>query len=149
MLREVVREVFGAWSPNYLELSLSGTVSQPVKLHVDCFGAALFDGVVEDAFGTFVVSSDHCGRLVVSEFDERLSDGAGILGIHEAGCYFGLCSGGNHRSDHRAKHVDWSIHWWALARREFGRCVLRKCPICRSCCWRGSGCWHWGEWRHS
>ena len=91
MLREVVREVFGAWSPNYLELSLSGAVSQPVKLHGDCFGVALFDGVIEDAFGAFVVSSDHCGRLVVSEFDERLLDGAGILGVHEGGRHFGLC----------------------------------------------------------
>ena len=80
MLREIVREIFGAWSPNYLELPLAGTVSQPVKSHVDRFGAALFDGVVEDAFSAFVVGSNHCGRLVVSEFDERLSDGARHLG---------------------------------------------------------------------
>ena len=42
MLREVVREIFDAWSPNYLELPLTGAVSQPVKSHVDGFGAALF-----------------------------------------------------------------------------------------------------------
>ena len=61
VLREIVREIFGAWSPNYLELPLTCAVSQPVKTHVDRFGAALFDGVVEDAFGAFVVRADHCG----------------------------------------------------------------------------------------
>ena len=91
MLREIIREIFGAWSPNYLELPLTCAVSQPVKSHVDRFGAALFDGVVEDAFGAFVVRADHCGRLGVAQFDERLSDGAGILGVHESGRHFGLC----------------------------------------------------------
>jgi hypothetical protein len=42
VLREIVHKVFGAWSPNYLELALAGAVPQPVKLHVDGFGAALF-----------------------------------------------------------------------------------------------------------
>ena len=75
---------------------------------------------VEDAFSAFVVGSNHCGRLVVSKFDECLSDGAGILCIHEGGCHFGLCCGGHDWADEGAQHVDWSIHWWALARREFG-----------------------------
>ena len=90
VLREIVREIFGAWSPNYLELSLSGAVSQPVKSHVDCFGAALFDGVVEDSFGALVVSLKHCGRLRVAQFDGGLSDRAAVLGIHESCSHFGL-----------------------------------------------------------
>jgi hypothetical protein len=72
---EVVPKVFGAWSPDDLKLSLAGTVTEPVKSHVDDFGAALFDGVNEDAFGAFVVGSKHCGRLVVDQFNEHLSDG--------------------------------------------------------------------------
>ncbi len=69
MLREIIRKIFGAWSPNYLELPLACADSQQVKSHVDGFGAALFDGVVQDALGAFVVRADHCGRLWVSQFD--------------------------------------------------------------------------------
>jgi hypothetical protein len=100
VLHKIVREVFGAWSPNYLELSLTGAVSEPVKSHVDGFGVALFDGVIEDSFSAFVVSSNHCGRLIVSQFDERLSDWASILCDHEGGCHFGLCCCDHHGSNH-------------------------------------------------
>ena len=37
VLHEIIREIFGAWSPNYLELPLTCAVSQPVKSHVDRF----------------------------------------------------------------------------------------------------------------
>ena len=90
MLREIIREIFGAWSPNYLELPLTCAVSQPVKTHVNRFGAALFDGVVEDPFSAFVVGLKHGGRLRVAQFDEGLSDRAAVLGIHESGSHFGL-----------------------------------------------------------
>jgi hypothetical protein len=90
-LREVVPEVFCARSPNDLKLPLAGAVSEPVKSHGNGIGAALFDGVIEDAFGAVVVCSKHCGRMVVVQFDEYLLDGARILGIHAGGCHFGLC----------------------------------------------------------
>jgi hypothetical protein len=54
VLHEVIREVFSAWPPDDLKLPLAGTVSDPVKTHVNGFGAALFDGVIEDASGAFV-----------------------------------------------------------------------------------------------
>ena len=57
----------------------------------------------------------------MSKFDERLWDGASILSIREGRCHFDLCCGGHHWSNQGAEHVDWSIHWWALAQQEFGR----------------------------
>ena len=90
VLGEVVPVVFFAWAPDYAPLTLRCLVSQPVKLHVDGFGAALFDGVVEDPFGAFVVGLKHGGRLGVAQFDEGLSDRAAVLGIHESGSHFGL-----------------------------------------------------------
>jgi hypothetical protein len=90
MLREVVPMVLCSWAPDYLPLTLLGLVSEPVKWHVDDFGEALFAGVIEDSFSTFVVSSKHRGRLGVVQFDEGLSDGAAILGVHESSSHFGL-----------------------------------------------------------
>jgi hypothetical protein len=80
---EVIPMVFFAWAPDYLTLPLLGVVSEPVKIHVDCFGLSMFDGVIKNSFSTFVVSSEHCGRLGVAQFDEGLLVGAAVLGIHE------------------------------------------------------------------
>jgi hypothetical protein len=88
VLGEVVNVVFCVWAPYDLMLTLLGSVSEPVKTHVDCFRLALFDGVIEDSFGTLVVSSKHCGRLGVAQLKEHLSDGAAVLGLHECGPHF-------------------------------------------------------------
>jgi hypothetical protein len=58
----------------------------------------------------------------VPQFDGHLLDGghATILGIHEGGCHFSLCCGGHDWTKEGAQDIDWSIQWWALARREFG-----------------------------
>ena len=63
---DVVGSVQAAPLPVDHELSLGFTVLQPVEVHVDSFGASLFDGLVADAFGGGVVSLDSCWRLGVS-----------------------------------------------------------------------------------
>ena len=40
--------VFFAWAPYNLVLALLDVVLEPVKVHVNRFGAALFDGAIED-----------------------------------------------------------------------------------------------------
>ena len=42
----VVAEVFGTWAPVDQKLALTNAILNPVKMHVHCFGAFLFDGVV-------------------------------------------------------------------------------------------------------
>ena len=90
MFREIVPVVLFARAPDYAPLTLRCSVSEPVKSHVDGFGAALFDRVVEDPLGAFVVCLKHCGRLGMAQFDEGLSDRAAVLGIHESGSHFHL-----------------------------------------------------------
>ena len=55
MLGKVVPMVGFAWAPDNLVLALLDAVLEPVKMHVDRFGAALFDGAIEDPLSTFVV----------------------------------------------------------------------------------------------
>ena len=46
VLGEVVTKVRDSRPPDNFELALVDTVFQPIKLHIDRFGAALFDGAV-------------------------------------------------------------------------------------------------------
>jgi len=61
-------------------------------MHVNGFGAFLFDSSIEDAAGDTVVSCDESGRLGPSHFMESLPEGGSGLGIDE--CRAGLGFGG-------------------------------------------------------
>ena len=52
MLGKIIGEVIGAFFPVNSELILADAIADPIESHVDGFGAALLDGVVNDAFGT-------------------------------------------------------------------------------------------------
>ena len=54
--------------PVDMEVALADTVANPIETHVDCFGAALFDCVVCDAFGGAVVCGEYGGWLWPSHF---------------------------------------------------------------------------------
>ena len=49
-----------------------------------------FDGAIQDALSTFVVSANRGGRLWVPQVVEVLVDWAQLLGVHECGSNFGL-----------------------------------------------------------
>ena len=66
VLGEVVCQVIGSFLPEYLELLLCNTISNPVESHVDCFGALLFYCSVGYAFGALIVGDDDGGGLYVS-----------------------------------------------------------------------------------
>ena len=59
----VVGQIFVARSPMDTKLTLADTISHPVKAHVDGFGAALFDRVVDDTSGAGVVYLDGSSGL--------------------------------------------------------------------------------------
>ena len=65
MLGEIIRSVGSAPPPIYYELSLTDTVTDPIKSHVDCFGTALLDSVCCESDGGAVVGDNWCGGLEV------------------------------------------------------------------------------------
>ena len=58
------------FSPVDLKLSLSDTIANPIKSHVDGFGAPLFDRVGGDSAGSVVVGDNRRGGLGVPHFFE-------------------------------------------------------------------------------
>jgi hypothetical protein len=64
---EVISLIEGAGFPMDDELFLSGAVADPIKAHVDGFGALLLDGIVDDTFGAGVVGLNGSGWLWVAE----------------------------------------------------------------------------------
>jgi hypothetical protein len=52
MFGELISLVENAFSPVDDKLVLMSTVANPIKLHVNCFGSFLLDGVVDDARGS-------------------------------------------------------------------------------------------------
>ena len=78
--RMVFSEVIGfvefAFSPNYMKLSLANSVACPLKLHVDCLGPFLFDGIVGDTGSGAVVGDDDSGWLRIPKFFEGDANGA-------------------------------------------------------------------------
>ena len=91
---EVIGKIVGTFLPVDSELALANAVADPVKTHVDGFGAALFHCVVDDAFGAGVVGLDGSGALGPAHFDECVADHAAILSIVKEGADFGFGGGG-------------------------------------------------------
>ena len=63
------------------EVSLFGTVSYPVKSHVEGFGASLLHHLVDNAFGCAVVCGDDCWWLGVAHFYERCSNNFAFFSV--------------------------------------------------------------------
>ena len=55
MLGEVITIFWRAWLPTNMELSLCGTIADPIESHVDSAGFALFCCVVDGSFSGKVV----------------------------------------------------------------------------------------------
>jgi len=68
-LGEEVGQVEAAGEMSDSELALADAVAEPVEPHVDTLGFLLFDGIVGEANGEFVVTEDGCRWLTVAEGD--------------------------------------------------------------------------------
>ena len=60
---EIISFVGTAFAPKNLKLFLSDAdmIMDPIKMHINCFGAFLFDGVIGDATCSTVISLDRNG----------------------------------------------------------------------------------------
>jgi hypothetical protein len=60
---EVVGEIVGTASPVDQKLIILDAIFDPIKTHVDGFGATLLHSIISDAGGTGIVGLDGSGRL--------------------------------------------------------------------------------------
>ena len=116
---KVVNIVVGTMVPVDAELALADTIADPVEAHVNGFGAALFDCVIDDSFSHLVVSFDGSGILWVAELDESGADGGSILGIVEECPYFGFSGGCEDHLHDAAEDVDGTIQRWLCSSWDF------------------------------
>jgi len=92
VLRVVVGKIANARLPLDDEVAVLDAILEPIEMHVNGFGAFLFDSSIEDAAGNTVVSCDDSGRLGPSHFMESLPEWDSGLCIDE--CRAGLGFGG-------------------------------------------------------
>ena len=85
LLSVIITKILGARPPVDKELALTGPILDPIKTHVDCLGAFLFDGVICKALGSRVVYLHWSGRLGMTEFFERGTDGYSFRAV-DVGC---------------------------------------------------------------
>jgi hypothetical protein len=93
MFGEIVSQIVAAFAPVDVELALDSAVLEPIKAHVDGFGAALFDSVINDAGGTTVVDLEGCRWLGMAHFVQDDAEGNALAGVEETGSQFGFSGG--------------------------------------------------------
>ena len=72
MFCEIIGIIVSAASPIHQEFAIFNPVTDPVEAHVNGFGTALLDSVVDNTSGTCVVGLDWSGGLRVAEvFEDR------------------------------------------------------------------------------
>lgn len=109
VLREVVSTVAFAGAPVDNELALADAVTDPIEAHIHCFGAFLFDSVINNTSSSAVVSLNGCGRLRMAKFNECMPEGARIFAVVKEGSKFGFSSTGDNFLQDLAVDVDRAI----------------------------------------
>jgi hypothetical protein len=114
---EVIGKVGFARLPMDAEVALADTVAYPIEAHVDSFGLALIDGIVDDAMGAGVIDLNGCWRLRPVHFLEGGAKRAGVLGVMEACADFGFSCGIKDVAHDAADNMNGSIKF---GRRSIG-----------------------------
>ena len=89
LVKQSARLLVLPFLPMNCKLPLLGSITEPVEAHVYGFGSLLFDGVIDDAFSTGIVSLDGCGGLLVAKEFKCILNHACILSIVEKCSHFG------------------------------------------------------------
>jgi hypothetical protein len=84
MLREVVAQVFAAWGPVDFKVALIGSVTDPIKAHVDGFQRLLLYSAVNDAIYGGVVCLEWGGGLMVAHFAESCTSTVASLAFRNS-----------------------------------------------------------------
>ena len=78
---EIVSQVDATTTPINEKLTLTNAIANPIKTHVDGFGAALFDGVVGEVTGGAVICLNGCGGLRMPKFFKSNPHGTSFFGV--------------------------------------------------------------------
>eukprot|EP00978_Attheya_sp_CCMP212_P021678 scaffold63644_cov46-Attheya_sp.AAC.3 len=95
-----------------MELSLLRAIFEPVKAHVDGFGAALFDSVIDDSGSTTVVDLEGRRGLGMTHIFKDDSKNDPFAGVVKTCTEFSFGGGGEDNVKDGAEDMDGSIHWW-------------------------------------
>ena len=83
MFRPVIGEIFGAWSPENMEVAELDAVLDPIESHVDGARSLLLTDVIGDVVGCQIIGDHHSTWLRVAHFIQECSDVFAILSIME------------------------------------------------------------------
>eukprot|EP00978_Attheya_sp_CCMP212_P005112 scaffold11298_cov50-Attheya_sp.AAC.3 len=97
MFGKVICQISSAFPPVDMELAFCSSILEPVKAHVDGFGAALFDCVIDDASRTAGVDLKGCRWLGMAHFFQDDTEDDSFAGIEETRAEF--CFGGGGQDD--------------------------------------------------
>ena len=107
----VVRKVGSSRHPVDEELSLSDSILDPIKAHINGFGSLLFDGLVGKTHCHGIVNLDWSGWLWVPQFNEGVADGDCFLAIEERGTDLGFRGRGHDVAHDLGEGEKRSIEW--------------------------------------
>ena len=99
MFGNIISQVGFARSPIYIELLLLHSISYPIKTHVDCFGALLFDMIICNPCCGGVIHLNGSGGLRVPHFFQCCSYDDGFFHVGKKSGSFGFCGQGNNYFD--------------------------------------------------
>ena len=83
VLRVIVGKIVRAGPPVDQELSLEGSVLDPIETHIDRLGSFLFNGFVRESLGSGVVYLYGGWWLRMTHFFESCPNWNGLLSVHE------------------------------------------------------------------
>ena len=105
----VVCKVSGAGFPVDDKLTIFDAIFEPIKAHVNCFGALLFDCVIQNATGHTVVSCDDGGGLWPAHFMKGCAKRNSGLSIDESRAGLGLGGGRKHIAHDSGENMESAI----------------------------------------
>jgi hypothetical protein len=86
VLGPIVGEILFTMPPIDAELALAFTVTEPVEVHVHCFGSFRLDFAVYDCISHSIVRLEGCIRLLMAEFWQNDSNVDNLVRYDEEGC---------------------------------------------------------------
>ena len=109
MFGKVVREVFLARVPSYIDIFSCDLVCDPEETHLHGARTLFFDTVIGDAGGCFVIAVHWCRRLGMAQFFKDEPHNFSFLAVQEEGAEFGLRGRGDHEFEDTTKNHDCPI----------------------------------------
>jgi hypothetical protein len=103
---------------------LLDTILDPLEVHINGFGAALFDGVIDNSRGAQIISLDGGVMLEVPRGFQSGAQPGGILGIVEEGTKIQPWWCWDNHVQNRSKDMDGTIDRWRISGGDNVGCMV-------------------------